>query len=61
MFVFVIRTSNVLLTKFWGNYNHALRQVAYLFNKVIICVQQHETMFVKVYANCFIGERILNI
>jgi len=34
-----------------GYYNHTLRQVANLFNKVTICVQRHATMFVKVYAN----------
>ena len=45
----------------WGYYNHALRQVANLFNKVIICVQRHAFMFVQVYPNPFIGERILNI
>ena len=42
-------------------YNHALRQVANLFNKEILCVQRHATMFVQVYANTFIGERIMNI
>jgi len=30
-------------------------------NKVILCVQRHATMFVQVYANPFIGERIMNI
>ena len=41
-------------------YNHALRQVANLFNKVILCVQRHGTMFFKVYVNPFIGEQIMN-
>jgi len=41
-------------------YNHALRQVANLFNKVILCVQRHRTMFFKVYVNPFIGERVMN-
>jgi len=49
------------LTLPWGYYNHALREVAYLFNKVILCVQIHKTMFVQVYANTFIGERIMII
>jgi len=44
-----------------GFYNHALRKVAYLFNKVILCVQRHATMFVQGYANPLIGERIMNI
>ena len=44
-----------------GYYNHALRQVAFLFNKVIICIQEHAVMFVQVYANPFIGKRIMNI
>ena len=35
--------------------------MANLFNKVILCVQRHAAMFVKVYANPFIGERIMNI
>ena len=37
---------------------HALRQVAYLFNKVILCVQRHAIKFVQVYANPFICKRI---
>jgi len=41
-------------------YNHALRQVAYLFNKVILCIQEHAVMFVQVYANPLIGKRIMN-
>jgi len=32
-------------------YNHALGQVAYLFNKVILCIQEHAVMFGQVYAN----------
>ena len=44
-----------------GHYNHSLRQVANLFNKVILCVQGHVTMFIQVHANPFIGERIMNI
>ena len=40
-------------------YNHALGQVAYLFNKVILCIQEHVVMFVQVYANPFIGKRIM--
>jgi len=50
-----------LTTLRYSYYNHALGQVAYLFNKVILCVQRHATMFVQVYANPFIGERIMNI
>jgi len=46
------------LTLRWGYYNHPLRQVANLFNKVILCVQSHVNMFVQVYTNPFIGERI---
>jgi len=45
----------------WGYYNHTLRQVANLFNKVILCVQRYATMFVQVYANPFIGKQIMNI
>jgi len=41
-------------------YNHALRYVANLFNKVTLCVESHATMCVKVYANPFI-EQIMNI
>jgi len=44
-----------------GYYNHALRQVANLLNKANLCVKKHATMFVQVYANPFIGERIMNI
>ena len=40
--------------------NHALGQVAKL-NKVILCIQGHAVMFVQVYANPFIGKRIINI
>jgi len=47
------------LTLRWGYYNHALRQVANLFNKVICCVQKHATMFVYAYPS--IGEGIMNI
>jgi len=33
-----------------GGYNkHALGQVAYLFNKVILCIKGHAVMFVHVY------------
>ena len=49
------------LTLRWGCYNHSLRQVANLFNKVILCVQRHVTMFVQVYANSLNGEQIMNI
>jgi len=35
--------------------------VANLFHKVIVCDQQDATMFVQVYVNPFIGERIINI
>jgi len=42
-------------------YNHVLRQAAYLFNKVIFCFHEHAAMFVQVYANLFIGKRIMNI
>jgi len=38
-----------------GYYNHALRQVAYLFHKVVLCIQEHTVMLVQVYANSFIG------
>ena len=50
-----------ILTLRGGYYNHALRQESNLFNKVIIYVQRHATMFVQVYANHFKGERIMNI
>jgi len=43
------------------DYNHALRQVDNLFNKVILCVERLATMFVQVYAYPFIGKRIVNI
>jgi len=49
------------LSKFtlcWRYYNHALRQVANLFNKVILCVQIHTTMFVQVYANPSLVNRL---
>jgi len=36
----------ILLTWRWGYDNHALRQVADLFNTVILWVQRHVTMFV---------------
>jgi len=49
------------LTLRWGCQNHALRQVANLFNKVFYCIQRHATMFVQVYGNPFIGERIMII
>ena len=45
----------------WSYYNRTLRQVANLFNKVILCVERHATMLVQVYANPFIGEWIMNI
>jgi len=41
-------------------YNDALKQVAYLFNKVIRCIQGLSVMFVQVYAYSFIGKRIMN-
>ena len=44
-----------------GYYNHALRNVAYVCNKVILGIQEHAVMFVQVYANPFIGKRIMNI
>jgi len=44
-----------------GYYNHVLRQVTFLFNKVILCIPKHAVMFVQVYANPFIGKRIMNI
>jgi len=31
------------------------------FNNVFFCVQRHAAMFVQVYADPFIGERIMNI
>jgi len=43
----------------WGYYNHAIGQVANLFNKVILCVQRHATMAVQVFTNPFIGQRIM--
>jgi len=43
-----------------GYYNHALRQVANLLNKAILCIQEHAVMFVQVYANPFIGKRIMH-
>jgi len=48
------------LTLRGGYYNHALRQVAYLLNNVLLRIQAHAVMFVHVYANPFIGERIMN-
>jgi len=47
------------LTLHWGYYKHALRQVANLFNKVILCVQKHATMFVN--ADPSIGEGTMDI
>jgi len=45
-----------------GYYNHALRQVANLFNKEILCVERHVTMYVCLsIPNPFISERIMNI
>jgi len=44
-----------------GYYNHDLRQVANLFNKVILCIQEHAVMFVQVYAYPFIGKRNMNV
>jgi len=32
-----------------------------LFNKVILCAQEHTVIIVQVYANPFIGERSMNI
>ena len=52
---------NTELTLRRGYYNHALWQVAYLFNKVILCIQEHAVIFVLVYANTFIGKLIINI
>ena len=49
------------LTLRWGYLNHALKQVAFLLNEIILCVQRHTTMFVQVYANYFIDERIMMI
>jgi len=50
------------LTLHRGYYNHATpRQLAYLFNKVTLCIQEHAVMFVQVYANPFIGKWIMNI
>jgi len=49
------------LTLRGGYYNHALRHVAVLFNKVILCIQEHAVTFVKVYAYPFIGKQIMNI
>jgi len=43
------------------NYDHALKQVANLFNKVVVWFQRHALMFVKEYANPFIGKRIMTI
>jgi len=42
------RPHEIPLTLRRGYYNHALRQVAYLFNKVILCIQEHAVMFVQV-------------
>jgi len=44
-----------------GYYSYAIRQVAYLFNKVILCIQKHAVMFVQVYSNPYIDEQIMNI
>ena len=49
-----------VLTFHRGYYNHALRQVVYFFNKVIICIQEHSVMVVQVYAYSFIGKRFMN-
>jgi len=52
--VWLFRGAGILpLTIRWGYYNHALRQVANSFNKVIRCAQRHATMFVQVYAIFF--------
>jgi len=41
---------------------HTIRQVANVFNKVIICVQTHVTMIVHEHAkNPLIGGRMMNI
>jgi len=39
------------LTLRGGYFNHALGQVAFLFNIVILCIQEHAVMFVQVYVN----------
>ena len=52
---------NYPLTLRGGYYNYTLRHVANLFNKVILCIQGHAVMSVQVYANSFIGKRIMNI
>jgi len=52
---------NKKLTLRRGYYNHALRQVAYLFNIVILCILEHAVMFVQVYTNPCIGKRIMGI
>ena len=57
----IIIISTVQMTLRRGYYKHALRQMANLFNKVFLCVKRHATMFVQIYANPFIGERIMNI
>jgi len=37
-------------------FNHHLRQVTYLFNKVILCIYEHAVKFVQVYAYLFVGK-----
>jgi len=45
-----VQQVTITLSLSWGYYNHTLRQVAYLFNTVALCVQIHATLFVQVYA-----------
>jgi len=52
---------NTELTLGRDYYNHALLQVAYLFNKVILCIQEHAVMFVQVNVHPSIGKLIMNI
>ena len=60
--MWVLRCFNaVKLTLRQGFYNHALRQEVYLLNKVFLCIQEHAVMFVPLYADPFIGKRIMNI
>jgi len=47
--VAIVAFASSQLTLRRGYYNHAFRQVAYLFNKVIICIHEHAVVFVQVY------------
>ena len=50
---------NGALTLRGGYYNHAIRQVAYLSNKVTLSIQERALSLSQVYANPFIGKRVM--